>query len=52
MCLPERMKFGNFLIPFHELGDSPTPVPERDIEPLQSCQGRNNLERRGQSGPG
>lgn len=35
MAFPERMKFGIFLAPFHELGDNPTLAIERDLELLQ-----------------
>ena len=33
MTLPERMKFGIFLAPFHPLGENPTLSLERDLEP-------------------
>ena len=35
MTLPERMKFGIFLGPFHRLGDNPTLAIERDLELVQ-----------------
>ena len=35
MALPERMKFGIFLAPFHWMGDNPTLCLERDMELLQ-----------------
>ena len=35
MSLPERMKFGIFLAPFHRLGDNPTLAIERDLELVQ-----------------
>ncbi len=35
MALPERMKFGVFMAPFHQLGDNPTLALERDLETLQ-----------------
>ena len=35
MALPERMKFGVFLAPFHQLGDNPTLGLERDLELIQ-----------------
>ena len=35
MTLPERMKFGIFLAPFHWLGENPTLALERDLELLQ-----------------
>ena len=35
MTLPERMKFGIFLAPFHWLGENPTLGLERDLELLQ-----------------
>jgi len=35
MALPERMKFGIFLAPFHRLGDNPTLALERDLELVQ-----------------
>ena len=35
MSLPERMKFGIFMAPFHWLGDNPTLALERDLETLQ-----------------
>ena len=39
MALPERMKFGIFLAPFHWLGDNPTLCIERDLELLQLLDG-------------
>ena len=35
MTLPDRMKFGMFLGPFHELGENPTLGLERDLELIQ-----------------
>ena len=35
MTLPERMKFGIFLAPFHRLGENPTLALERDLELVQ-----------------
>jgi limonene 1,2-monooxygenase len=35
MTLPQRMKFGIFMAPFHELGDDPTLCLERDLETIQ-----------------
>ena len=35
MTLPERMKFGIFLGPFHRLGENPTLALERDLELIQ-----------------
>ena len=35
MPLPQRMKFGIFLAPFHWLGENPTLGLERDLETLQ-----------------
>ena len=35
MPLPQRMKFGVFLAPFHWLGENPTLGLERDLETLQ-----------------
>jgi limonene 1,2-monooxygenase len=35
MTLPERMKFGIFMAPFHWLGDNPTLALERDLETIQ-----------------
>ena len=35
MPLPERMKFGIFMDPFHWLGDNPTLALERDLETIQ-----------------
>ena len=35
MTLPDRMKFGIFLAPFHVLGENPTLGLERDLELLQ-----------------
>jgi limonene 1,2-monooxygenase len=35
MTLPERMKFGIFMAPFHPLGEDPTLALDRDIELLQ-----------------
>ena len=35
MTLPNRMKFGIFLAPFHWLGDNPTLALERDLETIQ-----------------
>lgn len=35
MTLPERMKFGIFLAPFHELGENPTLAIHRDLELIE-----------------
>ena len=35
MTLPERLKFGIFMGPFHNLGDNPTLALERDLETIQ-----------------
>ena len=35
MSLPERMKFGIFMGPFHPLGENPTLAIERDLELIQ-----------------
>ncbi len=35
MTLPERLKFGIFMGPFHNLGDNPTVALERDLETIQ-----------------
>ena len=35
MTLPERMKFGVFMAPFHWLGENPTLAIERDLETIQ-----------------
>ncbi|HWO73240.1 MAG TPA: LLM class flavin-dependent oxidoreductase [Dehalococcoidia bacterium] len=35
MTLPDRLKFGVFLAPFHQLGEDPTLALERDLELLQ-----------------
>lgn len=35
MALPDRMTFGIFLAPFHQLGENPTLALERDLELLQ-----------------
>lgn len=35
MTLPERMKFGIFMAPFHPLGEDPTQALDRDLELLQ-----------------
>ena len=35
MALPQRMKFGVFLAPFHRVGDNPIVGFERDLELLQ-----------------
>ena len=35
MALPQRMKFGVFLAPFHVLGENPTLGLERDLETLE-----------------
>ena len=35
MALPQRMKFGIFMGPFHPLGENPTLALERDLELLQ-----------------
>lgn len=35
MRLPERMKFGIFLAPFHRVGENPTLALERDLELVQ-----------------
>ena len=35
MALPQRMKFGIFLAPFHPLGENPTLAIERDLELVQ-----------------
>jgi hypothetical protein len=32
MSLPERMKFGILLGPFHRVGENPTLVLDRDLE--------------------
>ena len=32
MSLPERMKFGVFLGPFHRVGENPTLAIDRDLE--------------------
>ena len=32
MTLPESLKFGIFMGPFHNLGDNPTLALERDLE--------------------
>tara|TARA_B100001964_G_scaffold241253_1_gene313232 strand:+ start:100932 stop:101060 length:129 start_codon:yes stop_codon:yes gene_type:complete len=35
MNLPEKMKFGIFLAPFHKVGENPTLALERDMELIQ-----------------
>jgi limonene 1,2-monooxygenase len=35
MALPQRMKFGIFMAPFHRLGDNPTLAIERDLETVE-----------------
>ena len=35
MGLPERMKFGIFLGPFHRVGENPTLAMDRDLELVQ-----------------
>ena len=35
MALPERMKFGIFLGPFHRVGENPTLAMDRDLELIQ-----------------
>ena len=35
MNLPEKMKFGIFLGPFHRVGENPTLALERDMELIQ-----------------
>jgi limonene 1,2-monooxygenase len=35
MALPERMRFGIFLAPFHRFGENPTLALERDLELIQ-----------------
>ncbi|MGQ4810454.1 Limonene 1,2-monooxygenase [Candidatus Entotheonellaceae bacterium PAL068K] len=35
MALPERLKFGIFMAPFHPLGEDPTLALDRDLELLQ-----------------
>ena len=35
MAVPERMKFGVFMAPFHRVGENPTLALERDLELLQ-----------------
>jgi len=35
MTLPQRMKFGTFMAPFHQVGEDPTLSMERDLELLQ-----------------
>ena len=35
MALPERMKFGIFLGPFHRVGENPTLAMDRDMELVQ-----------------
>ena len=35
MALPERMKFGIFMAPFHWLGENPTLAIERDLETVE-----------------
>ena len=35
MALPERMKFGIFLGPYHPLNDNPTVAFQRDLELIQ-----------------
>ena len=35
MNLPEKMKFGIFLGPFHKVGENPTLALERDMELIQ-----------------
>jgi limonene 1,2-monooxygenase len=35
MALPERMKFGIFMAPFHRINENPTLALERDLELVQ-----------------
>ena len=35
MALPDRMKFGIFLGPFHRVGENPTLAMDRDLELIQ-----------------
>ncbi|HEX2279547.1 MAG TPA: LLM class flavin-dependent oxidoreductase, partial [Candidatus Tectomicrobia bacterium] len=35
MSLPERMKFGIFMGPFHRVGENPTLAMDRDLELVQ-----------------
>jgi limonene 1,2-monooxygenase len=35
MTLPQRLKFGTFMAPFHQVGEDPTLAMERDLELLQ-----------------
>ena len=35
MALPERMKFGIFMGPFHRVGENPTLAIDRDLELVQ-----------------
>ena len=35
MALPERMKFGIFMGPFHRVGENPTLALDRDLELVQ-----------------
>ena len=35
MSLPERMKFGVFMGPFHRVGENPTLAIDRDLELVQ-----------------
>ena len=35
MALPDRMKFGIFLGPFHRVGENPTLAIDRDMELIQ-----------------
>src|SRR5260370_7229599 len=35
MSLPERMKFGIFMGPFHRVGENPTLAIDRDLELVQ-----------------
>src|SRR5262249_61573195 len=35
MALPERMKFGIFMAPFHRINENPTLALERDLEIIQ-----------------
>ncbi len=35
MALPERLKFGIFMAPFHRLNENPTLALERDLELVQ-----------------
>ena len=35
MALPERLKFGIFMAPFHRINENPTLALERDLELVQ-----------------